>query len=47
MSGRPSLSIAHEPEGYLELRNKYAALLAEKGEGARIEYYDFDWPELT
>jgi hypothetical protein len=47
MSGRPSLSIAHEPKGYLELRNKYAALLVEKGEGARIEYYDFDWPELT
>ncbi len=40
---RPRLKIAHEPDGYDELKLEARIIREREGEGARVEYGDFHW----
>jgi hypothetical protein len=42
MGGRPSVSVAHEPDGYEGLKAEARAIRAREGEGAWVEYVA--WP---
>lgn len=38
MSGRPNLSIAHEPDGFDKLKTEAKAIREREGEGRRVDY---------